>query len=337
MKFHPRWLALLGLIAAVVAAAVVIGRRETPQQPATLAVATGQVADTLHAVDRVGKLATQVSVDEEMEIGRQISRQIITCGHIDPGQEETFGCTAEERYLNSVARRLAREGGLHRPEIPYLVHLVSDPRVNAFALPGGHLFVTTGMMGFFESEAEVAGILGHEMAHVDLKHCIELVQYERAANRLGGQPLAELATLTRLFNAGYSATLEAEADRQGILYAAKAGYHPQGAALVMQRMGRIRSGEKPPRRIGDELVVMTAGALDDYFRSHPADAERVTRDEATVRQQGYDLVNKPWYIGRKNFLRRIPRRQQEFPDEFVTGKIFPPQGDPLAGAKVTAP
>jgi predicted Zn-dependent protease len=332
MKFHPRWLALLGLVAAVVAAAVVIGRRETPQQPATLAVVTGQVADTLHAVDRAGKLATALSADDEVAIGREIAAQVPVCDEARTGDPAARFCRVDEDYLNGIVRRLVRDGGLRRPEIPYAVHLVVDPQVNAFALPGGQLFVTTGMMVFLENEAEAAAILGHEMAHVDLKHCIEKLQAGRKAEKLGGAPLGEVASLTRVFSIGYSATLESEADRQGILYAAKAGYHPQGAARVMARMAGTRAGEVRRPGISDELAEMTVRTLDDFFRSHPGDADRVARDEATVRQQGYDLSNTPWYVGRKNFQQRVPRRQQEFPDEFVKGKIFPPPGDKPAAA-----
>ena len=125
MKFHPRWLALLGLLTAAIAAAIVIGRRETPQQPATLAVVTGQVADTLHAVDRMGKLATVLSTDDEVAIGHEIAAQIGSCA-ADSALPEYDHCLKDEAYLNGIVRTLVREGGMRRPEIPYEVHEVRD-------------------------------------------------------------------------------------------------------------------------------------------------------------------------------------------------------------------
>src|SRR2546428_10733946 len=143
------------------------------------------------------------------------------------------------------------------------------------------------MLALVESDAELAAIIGHEIAHVDLGHCIERIQYEEVARRLGGKPVATLVAIgAYFFSIGYADNEEADADRQGIIYAEKVGYHPQAGQLVFARL-RDQLGEHEVRHhnIAGEVEDMVAGALEDYFSTHPPSSVRIDNYDRVFREQ----------------------------------------------------
>ena len=108
--------------------------------------------------------------------------------------------------------------------------------VNAFALPGGHVFVGAGLLELMDSEDQLAAVLGHEIEHIDHYHCAERIQKERALRRL---PLGDLVSLPiAVFEAGYSKDQELEADREGTRLSVESGYSATGAIRMFAKFGQ---------------------------------------------------------------------------------------------------
>jgi predicted Zn-dependent protease len=219
---------------------------------------------------------------------------------------------AWEPYVQSVAAALLPH--LRRPGIPYRFHVVESPEVNAFAIPGGHVYVFTGMLGFLRSESELAVILGHEVSHVDLRHSIERFQYGLALKKIGLEDVGKAADLARLPLAiGYRKYQEEEADEQGVRLCAQAGYDPAAGSVVFGRMMQYR-GAAPYRKAdtpAGEVAGMLEKSMVEYFRTHPPDEDRARRLVELARRYGKRGV----YVGAANYQQRVARGQREFAGE----------------------
>jgi len=264
-------------------------------------------ADVLRDADQFGFRLTRVSDREEMVLGRELAGRIGGWWREDPGWT---------RYIEAVGASLVPR--VHRPGIEYTFHAVEAGGINAFALPGGQIFLFTGMLGFLRTEAELATILGHEMAHVDLRHCIERYQYELTLRKVGAGQLGQAAEIARrLLTVGYRQYQELEADAQGVRMTAEAGYDPAAGVVVFRRLAQ-RTGERPvprPRTPVEEAGQAVARAMGSYFRSHPPSSERSRRLEGLVARARRQAGARPLYEGTENYRRRVPRSRQEFPGE----------------------
>ena len=125
--------------------------------------------------------------------------------------------------------------------LPFHFHLVPNRGfVNAFALPGGQLFIGQGLLDLMKSEDEIAFVLGHEIEHIDHFHSVELVQVEARLHKLNLGALGELAQIPiELSQAGYSKDEEAEPDREGLRLASVSGYSPRGALDLLNRFVQL--------------------------------------------------------------------------------------------------
>ena len=191
-----------------------------------------------------------------------------------------------------VGRKVA---GRAQRKFDYKFHYVpSDGLVNAFALPGGHVFIGKGLIRLMQTEDELASVLGHEVEHIDNYHCVERYQLQAHMHDL---PLAELLALpVELFQAGYSKEQELEADRDGTYLAVMAGYSPQGAVHLFERFGRLHrayvlKAESPDQ----ELSQVAIAGMEGYFRSHPLPEERVNQIERLI-------ATKKWRSGPEKAL-----------------------------------
>ena len=221
MRSRNLTLAGVGLVTAI-AAALLFARPGGYQ--ADLRAAVEIWADVVRDADNFGLTLTGVSTKREMEIGREIETRIGRRAGIDDDSKL-------RRYVEDVGAAVAEH--VARKGITYRFHVMRAPMVNAFALPGGVIYVTTGMIEFLHSEAELAAILGHEASHVDLKHCIGRLQYELTVRKVVGRDLAAIAQVGYTILAlGFSKQQELEADANGVILAAKAGYDPRAAQAV---------------------------------------------------------------------------------------------------------
>jgi predicted Zn-dependent protease len=208
-------------------------------------------------------LVSGYSQDEEIAIGRQIAGNLLGAAPLvtDP---------ALQQYVNTVGRWVASQS--ERPDLPWHFGVIQSDDINAFAMPGGYVFVTRGLYRLLANEAELAGVLGHEIAHVTRKHHLKLLQKSQLLN-LGGKLLTrqvgENAQVQKLIGSGAEIVArsldqqsEFEADRVGVVLAARSGYDAFGLPAVLQNIGRA-SGN-------DSSVAL-------LFKTHPLPDARLTQ------------------------------------------------------------
>ena len=139
-------------------------------------------SDILRDADQVGLKLTRVSDADEMELGRQTARALMRNFHENR--------TRQPRVQRAGARLTPF---VRRKGIRYRFHVIESQQINAFALPGGHVFIFTGLLDILPSDDELASVLGHEISHIDLRHSIERCQYEMKFKGLGARPLGRIA------------------------------------------------------------------------------------------------------------------------------------------------
>ncbi len=168
--------------------------------------------------------SAELSDAGEIELGNRVHEYILHQFSLrnDPELSKT---------LNEITRRLAAASD--RKAIPFTCNIIQSYSVNAFSAPGGHLYVTEGLLKFAKTEDEVAGIIGHEVAHIALKHASRLYKefMEIMAQR---DDRTDSTAPLLLFNC-HLEEFEEEADAMGVLYAHKAGFNPNGLPDFLER------------------------------------------------------------------------------------------------------
>ena len=232
-----------------------------------------------------------MSENQEIAVGRQADEQV-------KKQYQVFESKALQDYVNRVGQRLAKQS--HRPGLHYRFTVLDTPEINAFALPGGYVYVTRGIMAYLNSEAELAAVVGHEIGHVTARHGVRQQSAAQAAN-IGltiasifvpqistnlGQNLANIMGGALL--SGYGAT--GEADRLGAQYLARADYDPQAiiaSALKNQELKDIelakQEGREPRRYSGlfathaRQRYAPEIGEADKLAPAKPRGPQRIPR------------------------------------------------------------
>src|SRR5258708_8762993 len=221
------------VVLAWLAAGAALANRGTADPDVSLSSLVELWSDALRDADQVGMKLTRVSDAEEMRIGSDLARGITET------EDE-----AETAYVKAVAQPLLAH--VRRQGIHYEFHVIESAQINAFALPGGQIFVMRGLLDFVESEAELSAVLGHESSHVDLRHCIERYQYEAKLNKAGVPELGPVVEMAhRLATFAFSPEQELDADALGQTLSVEAGYNPDAAADLFKRM-QARFHEPPP-------------------------------------------------------------------------------------------
>lgn len=177
-----------------------------------------------------------VSEQQEIQMGRQADSEVRQ-------QYGVYDQPALQAYVNEVGQKLAANS--HRPNLKYSFTVVDSPDINAFALPGGYIYVTRGILAYLNSEAEMAAVIGHEIGHVTARHGVQ--QQSAGTIATAGAILASvfvpqlrgeagqtiLSSLGQAILSGYGRDHELEADRLGAEYLARAGYDPQAMIRVI--------------------------------------------------------------------------------------------------------
>lgn len=206
-----------------------------------------------------------VNTQREVEIGRQFAATLL-------GGAPLVANPALQQYVNRVGSWLAMQA--ERPDLRFHFGVLETDTVNAFATPGGYIFITLGLLERLNNETELAGVLGHEIAHVVARHHLAAAQKQANldfAGALLGQALAgkENEALLRqltgaartLYSRGLDKQDEYEADLMGVVIAARAGYDPYGLAVVLQTLESLDPG--------DNAVAL-------MFKTHPTPTDRLT-------------------------------------------------------------
>jgi len=236
-----------------------------------------------------------ISESEEVAMGRQAAQQVrMEFGFVDK--------PAAQQYVDRLGGQIARVSD--RPDLEWHFAVVDSHVVNAFALPGGWIYVTRGLLEYVENEGELAAVLGHEVAHVTYRHSVEQIsraQLTQLGLGLGsilsptfGQFANVAATGLGLLFLKFSRDDEREADRLGLRYAARAGYDPRQAADffgVLDRLSAARDKE----------------ALPGWLMTHPDPGERssTSRQTAQTLIQELKLDARRLAVGRNIHLARI--------------------------------
>ena len=265
-------------------------------RPSALAVLTLVIAACATNPATGKKEFSLMSEAQEIELGKNMDGEV----RREMGLYEDADL---QRYVEGVGMRLARSS--QRPNLPWHFAVVDEPAINAFALPGGYIYLTRGILPFLDSEAELAGVLGHEIGHVTARHSAQ--QYTKATSAgLGVTLLSIFVPEARPFQnltetalgvlfLKYGRDDELQADRLGVDYTARTGWDPTGVGGMLRTLARL-----------DEANGSRRG-VPNFLSTHPAPADRVQKVQAYIAQAGARPVGtsgRP-QTDEAEFLRRI--------------------------------
>lgn len=213
----------------------------------------------------------------EIEMGRQAAQDV----------ERSIGLVDDQAlqdYVHRIGTAMAAQS--ERPNLPWTFRVVDDPTPNAFALPGGFIFVTRGLLSLMSSEAELASVLGHEIGHVTARHSVNMISRAQVAQLglgLGSILVPQIANVAQLAGAGlqllflsYGRDAERQADDLGFRYALQQNYDVRQMVNVFAQLQRAgdAAGQSP---------------LPSWLASHPNPGERIERIQAAIAQLSRDL------------------------------------------------
>ena len=238
---------------------------------------------------------------------------------------------ALQRYVSSLGRLLQQTS--EQPEPPFTFVVLDSPVVNAFALPGGYIHVTRGLMALANDEAELAGVIAHEIGHVTARHSAERYSHGLVAGLgaailgavIDNRSVSDFANLAAgAYVQGYSRSQELEADTLGVRYLSRAGFDATAMSSFLETMGAEAT-------LANKMAgTRGAGAQGGLFASHPRTADRVRKAaDAAQAKFGGDR-------GRDIYLRRIDGMiYGDSPEDgFVRGRAF---AHPILRIAFTAP
>ncbi|MEQ9726812.1 M48 family metalloprotease [Pseudomonas sp. WHRI 8822A] len=240
-----------------------------------------------------------MSEAQELSLGREAHQQILK-------QYPRYPDEALQAYVQQVGERVARHS--HRGQLDYHFTVIDSPDINAFALPGGYIYIHRGLMAYLGSEAELAAVLGHEVGHVTARHGVRQQSQSTAWGLLGqavamGTGVGAAADVTGVLgNAvvrGYGRDMELEADGLGAEYLARGGYDPQSMIEVVKvlKLQEDFARDQAAAR-GEQQPV---GSYHGLFDTHPDNDRRLQQVIGPARA----LVAGQQEVNREVFLKRL--------------------------------
>jgi predicted Zn-dependent protease len=239
-----------------------------------------------------------ISEQQEVAMGKEADQQIQQQLGLYPDQEL-------QNYVNRVGQKLAAAS--ERPNLPWTFRVVDDPVVNAFALPGGFIYVTRGLLTHLTSEAELASVIGHEIGHVTGRHSVEQMSKAQLAQigLIAGMILKpELAQQygnlaqqgLQLLFLKYGRDDEREADDLGLRYLYGQNYDPREMPGVFATLQRVSAQQQRLQGGGQ-------GRIPNWLSTHPSEQERIQTISGKVAKLEGDLSNRT--VNRETYLRAL--------------------------------
>ena len=240
-----------------------IRRRPITMRVVPLALAASLAACATNPVTG-DKEFSLMSEAQEVQLGQELDEQVRR-------EMGVYDDPELQRYVSEIGMRLARAS--ERPDLPWSFTVVDEPAVNAFALPGGKIYLTRGILAFLHNEEQLAGVLGHEIGHVTARHSAQ--QYTKATSAgLGLTLLSIFVPEARPLQGAAETALgvlflkhgrddELQADRLGAQYTSKTGWDPKGVAGMLRTLERL------------DVASGSRKGVPNWLSTHPAPGDRV--------------------------------------------------------------
>lgn len=236
-----------------------------------------------------GRMLSLVSEEQEIAMGQEAAASVNATMGLYPDEEL-------QAYVDSVGQAMAAVA--ERPELPWSFAVVDDPVINAFALPGGPVYLARGIMAHFNSEAEMASVIGHEIGHITARHSVEQISRAQLA-QIGLVASTVLVPELRPFGDVLGGGLglmflkfgredESQSDELGFRYMMRLGYDPRGAVEMFRILERQRDASG-------------GGAIPEWQSTHPDPGNRVVAAE----QRAASAQVEGGIVRRDEYLRRI--------------------------------
>ena len=236
---------------------------------------TGLAAASLHL--SCGKV-NLFSLEQDKQLGAQVNQEILSNPQQYPvlperGNEQIYS------YVRGITQKILNSGKVeHKDDFAWEVRIINDDKtLNAFATPGGYIYVYTGLIKYLDSEEQLAGVMGHEIAHADRRHStkqmtevygVQALTSIAAAAAGTGDQLGQIAT--SLASLKFSRANETEADTYSVVYLCPTSYEADGAADFFEKLEAGGSGGRPPA----------------FLSTHPNPGNRVANIQSQAKQQG---------------------------------------------------
>ncbi|MGZ8397499.1 MAG: M48 family metalloprotease [Gemmatimonadales bacterium] len=232
-----------------------------------------------------------VSEAQEIQMGQQGAKEVAQSIGL-------YEDAAVNAYFADIGKRMAAVS--ERPNLPWEFHVVDDAAVNAFAIPGGFIYVTRGLMSSINNEAELAGVIGHEIAHVTHRHSVQQISKSQLAQLglgIGSIVSTDIAKFGQLVSAGlgllflkYGRDAENQADQSGFRYALGQSYDVREMPKVFETLGRLSEAGG-------------SGRLPEWLSTHPEPGNRIEHIEKMI--DTVSLDQRKLIVDREDYLRHI--------------------------------
>lgn len=251
-----------------------------------------------HSVEKELTNATKISEEEENNVGRKFQKEMDKRfrGTLDIDKELLV-------YIDNLGRHLI--GRVKRPGIAYHFHVIRQDEVNAFSIPGGGVYVFTGLLKQLNSESELVAVIAHEIRHIDLRHCIALYQVFKRLPEAAQSPITYSAA--QMARHPFNARNEAEADMRGLELTYSLGYSPYGFAEFWEKNA---SGSAPAKRWRgqsktDNALGQIVREVENVALSHPKNEKRACLLKNHIVRLQKEYPQSTGYVGKWNLENKV--------------------------------
>jgi len=230
-----------------------------------------------------------ISDSQEIGLGQEFDKQVRSESKILADQDW-------QNYFNEVGQKIVAVSD--RPNIEYHFTVIESDDINAFATPGGYVYIYTGLLKLMNTEAELVAVTAHEISHIVARHGVKRLQQAMGIDILYQIVVGESDTKTlqtaiglglTVALSGYSRANEREADQYGILYMTNAGYNPTGAINMFERLASVSEGQR--------------NFFENMFATHPETQERIDNARAEIAQFPADVKTRDLGKGRYDLMK----------------------------------